>query len=357
MKCPTAAALVMARMMKRIAAKIRRPRLSAEGEIPGERRALGSEGSAIRAQRPTRDQVRSAGAVHSTGLGPEILEGSDAIAESLRRRFEVERPPDRGDQGSPRTQKGEGREGLTGQSVPPASPGSNRTAPARLKSHRPRQRILRQVRSDQRAVKRQPPSAGRPAHAPGLVHRARASGLSGPPLLIGGGEALPPSGGLRTAPGPLRNRASGLRKGNSGSPAQAPERRPCSIVWLPTVKPRSVLDPSGSPTISRSMIGPSLISCSLIRCNNSSSDALSVGFLLSSPARRTADSFGCRKAATFSARAAAWTMAASTALQSACGRLLHHGLDVEVAHGLFDDGEAVVFGPLLRARALFRERL
>ena len=47
------------------------------------------------------------------------------------------------------------------------------------------------------------------------------------------------------------------------------------------------------------MIGASFINCVLSRCNNSSSDALSIGFLLSSPARRTAASFGCRKAATF----------------------------------------------------------
>jgi hypothetical protein len=47
-------------------------------------------------------------------------------------------------------------------------------------------------------------------------------------------------GGGRPAP----NRASGLRKGNIGLLAQAPERQPCSIVQFPTVKPSSVLDPA-----------------------------------------------------------------------------------------------------------------
>ena len=69
--------------------------------------------------------------------------------------------------------------------------------------------------------------------------------------------------------------------------AQAPGRRPCSIARPPSV-------PSGSRTISRSRIGPSLVNCVLTRTSSSSSVAPFVGFLLSSPARRTADTFGCR---------------------------------------------------------------
>ena len=89
-----------------------------------------------------------------------------------------------------------------------------------------------------------------------------------------------------TGVGPRSRRC---RRGWPAGSAQAPQRLAGSTDLC---EPRSVLDPSGSRTISRSIIGPSFVSCSLIRCNNSSSNALSVGFLLSSPASRTAARFG-----------------------------------------------------------------
>jgi hypothetical protein len=80
---------------------------------------------------------------------------------------------------------------------------------------------------------------------------------------------------------------------------------PCSGASIRQGQAALRFDPSGSRTTSRSRIGPSFVNSVLIRASSSSSVAPSVGFLLSSPASRTADSFGCRKAATFSARAAA----------------------------------------------------
>ena len=119
------------------------------------------------------------------------------------------------------------------------------TAPARLKTHRPHQRILRQVRSVSRRSSRQPYS-------------------------------------MVNLPGSSRPMFS-----TPAAPAQLQVDDRAELRQL---------------ALSRS---------------SSSSSVPSVGFLLSSPARRTAASFGWRKAATFSARAAAWTMAASTAFQSA----------------------------------------
>ena len=52
---------------------------------------------------------------------------------------------------------------------------------------------------------------------------------------------------------PLRNRASGLHKGNRGSPAQARERPPCSTIQFAGVKPPSVLDPGSSRATSKSI--------------------------------------------------------------------------------------------------------
>jgi hypothetical protein len=92
-------------------------------------------------------------------------------------------------------------------------------------------------------------------------------------------------------PGGRRTPRQRPPQGDRGSPAQAPQRQPCSMDQLPTVKPSSVLDPCGSRTTSMSMIGPSLVNSPLIRSSRSSSVAVSAGPCLSSPASRTADSF------------------------------------------------------------------
>jgi hypothetical protein len=76
----------------------------------------------------------------------------------------------------------------------------------------------------------------RPAHAPGR------------------GGPFP--GALRVEAAPAA--CASANSGRKGQPcrAQAPERRPCSMVRLPTVKPSSVLDPCGSRTTSMSMVTP-----------------------------------------------------------------------------------------------------
>jgi hypothetical protein len=82
-KYPTAAALVMARAMKRVAVKSADFDFSAEGEIPGERSALGSEESASRAQQPTGDEHCGTRDFHKIGGGPEILERSGPGADTF----------------------------------------------------------------------------------------------------------------------------------------------------------------------------------------------------------------------------------------------------------------------------------
>lgn len=120
-KYPTAAALVMARMLKRIAVKYADLGLAAEGEIPGKGGALGFEEWAIRAQRSATDELRGQ-RTHSTGPRPKVLGGSGAIAESLRARLDLRGHPAQGHGKAPggEARQGEGREGgLIAKAFPP----------------------------------------------------------------------------------------------------------------------------------------------------------------------------------------------------------------------------------------------
>jgi hypothetical protein len=141
------------------------------------------------------------------------------------------------------------------------------------KSHRPQRGIVRHVRSaSRRSVKRQPPSAGRPC--------VRVGGLCppGPPRLKTRQRArrarLKAAAGRLCFPragcAPRQGRSETAPTTSARSPAQAPERRPCAIVRLPTSTARSVPAPSGSRVTSKSMNGASLINCVLIRSISSS---------------------------------------------------------------------------------------